>query len=415
MYSQSGEGAQVLKKIELEGNSVALFIKDKAYKTVFDGLLEKTENPFDFIDDDTVIIFDISGNGKIADNYKKHNLKVFGASSFADKLEQDREFGYEMMVKSGIKVPNYKEFSSFEDGKKYVTESQLRLVFKPSGSMPCKLTYVSKDASELLAYMDFVEKHYGDKIDSFVLQEFIEGIVVSSEFFCDGTRFIHPGNHTVEVKKSMNDDLGPSTGCSGNITWLCEDDKIMEAGVSKLEKLCVENGYVGQIDLNVVVNDSGLYGLEFTPRFGYDATPTLLGSVDMDLGKFFSDICSNQMKEFPIFDTYAGAVRLTIPPYPVETEKDPEDFSPSIGVPILNSEEYQDECYFYEVKMEDEVLQHAGGSGVILCGLSDSDRADNCLDRAYEILENVTVPDKQYRTDLNKVLPKMVKEVNKYA
>src|SRR5271154_5381265 len=98
LYSQCGEGAQILKKIELEGNECAIFIKDKIYKDVFKGLLSHIDNPDSFVDKDTVIIFDMSGNGSIADSYKRKGHYVYGASSFADDLEHDRTFGFDAMT-----------------------------------------------------------------------------------------------------------------------------------------------------------------------------------------------------------------------------------------------------------------------------------------------------------------------------
>lgn len=418
IYSVSGEGAQIAKKIELEGNTVGLYIKDKLYRTVFDGLIGKVDTPDSFIDSDTVIIFDISGNGSIADSYKRKGHLVYGGSSFADDMEHDRKFGFQAMQKAGIKIPEYKEFQDFEAGRKYVQESNKRLVFKPSGSMPCKLTYCSKNSEELLSYLKFVEKQFGKHIDSFVLQEFIEGEVVSSEFFCDGEKFIWPPNHTVEVKKSMNDELGPSTGCSGNIVWSCEDDAIIQEGVAKIEEFCVRHQYIGQMDLNCVINESGAYGLEWTPRFGYDATPTLFYSFQDDLGKFFSDMVRQQAREIPCFEGYTGGVRLTIPPYPVEPKEgvDPEKFSPSLGVPILNIDSHIESCYLYEVEDDPDIgLCHSGGTGVILCAMGEGGTPKACLEEPYKILEDLVIPDKQYRTDLKTVLPKAVREVEKYA
>jgi phosphoribosylamine--glycine ligase len=416
LYSVAGEGAQVAKRIELEGNEVGMFIKDKIYKSVFSGLLTLVE-PEAFIDKDTTIIFDLSGNGPYADTLKRKGHFVYGASAFADDLEHDREFGFEAMRNAGIRVPNYEEFNDWAKALTYVQESNKRLVFKPSGSMPCKLTYVSKDNEELLAYLKFVEKHFAKDIDSFILQEFIEGGVLSSEFFCDGTKFLHPGNHTVEVKKSMNDDLGASTGCSGNITWPEESSKILDAGVAKIESLCVKHGYVGQIDLNAVVNDSGVYGLEWTPRFGYDATPTLLSLLEDDFGKFFYEIARGELKEIKLNKADAGAVRVTIPPYPAEPKNgvNPEKFSPSIGVPILNWEDLQEKLYFYEVALEEGQLVHSGGVGVVACALGMGQTPYECMDEAYSVAEELNIPDKQYRTDLREVLTDMVEEVLDYV
>lgn len=412
MISQAGEGAQILRRIELEGNAVEIYIKEKTYKNVFDGILNKVDRIN--LDGDLVVIFDTSGFGDLADKLIKKNVPVYGASSFMDKLEHDREFGLDMMQMCGIKVPDYVTFKSLDDGIKYVRETNKRLVFKPSGSMPCKLTFVAEDKGEMLEYLEFVKSKFADKIDSFILQEFVEGALISSEAFCDGKKFLN-FNHTVEVKKFLNNDLGPSTGCSGNLVWPA-DDYITEQGIKLAEELCIDNNYRGQLDLNAIVNDDGVFGLEWTPRFGYDATPLYTSMLHCELGKFFSDIARGQGKNEICFANFGGAIRLTIPPYPIEPEvKDTEYVSPNIGIPIRNWEEYEENLYFYEVMLERDRLVHSAGTGVIALAMGFDSSCDKIFDFPREILDNLKVPDKQYRTDLGKVLPKMYEEVMNYA
>jgi phosphoribosylamine--glycine ligase len=414
LYSTSGEGAQILKRISDEGNDCALYIHEKVYHNVFEGMLNRVDNPESFIDKDTIIIFDMSGNGKIADQWKAKGHHVFGASRFADDLEHDRNFGFDMMKQCGIKIPKYTEFRRFSDGIKFAQESKDRLVFKPNGSMPCKLTYVSEDSEQLVEYLKFVEKRFGKDIDSFVLQEFIEGVVVSSEAWYSNGLWVPPCNHTVEVKKSMNDDLGPSTGCSGNITWN-DDSEIIAQGISKFDKLAKEHSFTGQIDLNAVVNESGVYGLEWTPRMGYDATPTYLTLVEEDLGEFFANMAKGTPSDNISTDlSYAGAIRISIPPYPMEVKSgvDTERLSPNEGIPIQDWEDDQGNLYFYEVMMENDILVHSGGTGVIALALSKSDKLEDLLDQPYDIADRIKIPDKQYRTDLQKTLEEMVKEVH---
>src|SRR5690242_21436807 len=43
-----------------------------------------------------------------------------------------------------------------------------------------------------------------------------------------------------------------------------------------------------------VVNDEGVWGLEWTPRFGYDAMPTLIKMIQGGVGKFLSDVARGQ-------------------------------------------------------------------------------------------------------------------------
>lgn len=417
MFSESGEGAGLLHRIEEEGNEVALFIVDKIYKDVYEGVVNKVKNPDEFIDKNTVIIFDMSGNGVTADRYKRSGNLVYGASDLMDQMEHDRQFGYELMNKCGIQTPKYEIFKDFNKAKDYINskEAPKRLVFKPNASMPAKLTYVSKDRKELLAYLTFIEKHYPK--DEFILQEFVEGLVVSSEMFCTG-KTTTGYNHTVESKKSMNDDLGASTGSSGNTTWICDMDYILTDGILLMEDWCVENGYRGQLDLNTVVNDSGVYGLEFTPRFGYDATPTLMGLLYDDLGKFYFDIASGNSFNPDFRDDYASAVRFTIPPYPAEPKSgiDSEAFSPNEDLPILNWEDHAEDIYFYEIKKDKEGnLVHSSGTGVIGLTIGKDEDVEKSFDKPYEILKKIHVPDMQYRTDLKEVISKQIKELQVYA
>jgi phosphoribosylamine--glycine ligase len=352
--------------------------------------------------------------GFIADKLKKRGVPVFGGSSFLDRLETDRDFGIDVMGACGIETPSTVSFTDFNEAKTFLkTRKKDRYVFKPSGELPCKLTYVPKDPEDLFLYLEFVEEHFKDQIEKFDLQEFLEGIAVSTEFWIDGKRFIRPANHTLELKRFMNDDLGPSTGCSGNVVWPDFSDhcRIVESGIELAESHFVNEGITGQIDLNVLVNEKGVFGLEWTPRFGYDATPTLLELIP-EVGKVVSDIARGQFKgDLPLAPMYASGIRVTIPIYPSEPEEDLEKAYPNVGVPISGFEEFKDHCYFYEVMKSGDRLVHSGGTGVIACVTGTGITADQSFVDPEKYAEKIRVPDKQYRTDVRKVLTQMCEDL----
>ena len=424
MCSNCGEGSGILKFIQDEGNDCRLYIKEPGYKNVWDGLLPKAKK----IDPrpDEVVIFDFSGFGAIADKLKKSGVPIVGGSSFADKLEQDRQFGFDIMEEAGIKVPFTTEFDDFKDVESFLDENgkdedgcERRFVFKPSGKgLPCHLTYVSIDRGDLEEYLKYVEKNYSKDIDSFVLQEFVEGVVVSSEMWCDGTKFLRPGNHTLEVKAFMDGNNGPATGCSGNILWI-EDGpcRIINSGVARVEAACAKAGHVGPIDLNAVVNDTGVYGLEWTPRFGYDATPTQFFLMNDSIGKYFSDVARGQASRMPMNDKFAVGVRLSIPPYPLEPEK-PEHVQlvrPNVGIPIRGlTDQNAGLFYFYEVMEEDGTLVHSSGTGLIACAMGIGDEPWSAFNQAYRSLHEIKIPEKQFRTDMRETLCYMHDQVEYY-
>lgn len=409
LISKCGEGAGLLYRIMQEGNSCRIWIREPDYSTVYDGILEKAEDKYP--DDDEIVIFDSSGMGDFADYLKASGRKVLGASRFADKLENDRAFGLKVMEDSAILVPLTKEFSDFESGIKYAKEYNGKLVFKPCGDLPSKLSYVSCDSQDCIDYMKFVKSFYGKEIESFVLQEFIEGAIVSSEFWFDEYGSVGDPNQTIEVKKLLSGDLGPSTGCSGNIVWSSNlNNDVIQQGIGLLDN----NGHVGPIDLNTIVNESGVYGLEWTPRFGLDALPTFMQLLKMDLGELIAGLVNGDLVNIKV-DTsnIAAGIRVSIPPYPIEpkTAKEVQKASPNLGAPIRGLDINDKRVYLYEVMKKDNKLVHSDGTGVIAV-VSDLGRDVKSAFRApYRILEEAKIPDKQYRDDLISTLDRMHRDL----
>lgn len=406
LMSGYGEGCGLMERIQDEGNECTVQIMEEDYKQTYDGILEKSDEP----DEDAIIIVDTSGFGEKADEYRREGFHVFGGSEFADKLEDDRNFGIAFMQKHGIQVPDSKTFRTFVQAEDWLKAKKpdSRYVFKPNGSLPCKLTYCAENRDDLISYLRFVGRYFSSKIDDFILQTFVEGPIVSTEFWCGPRGFIYPANHTVEVKKFLNDNLGPSTGCQGNLVWIAESDEVVDL-LEGIEDSLVKEGYVGPIDLNAILSNEGPKGLEWTPRFGLDAMPTFLHLVEGDIGQLIADIVLGQVKDVPVTDAIAGGVRITIPPYPIEPTTNMKAVlkqSPNTGIPI----EGLDDAYLYEVMVFDNQLVHSPGTGVIAVVSDVCDEAEDCLSGPYEILEKANIPDKQYRTDLCEVLPDMCRE-----
>lgn len=414
MISKCGEGAQVLYNIGLEGNQVRIYIQEPEYRRNWSGLIKQVELNDSFLDKDTIVLFDFSTMGQLAD-YLRRNHHVFGGSSFADKLEGDREFGLNFMDKCGIQRPNSCSFDSLEDAEDYITSHEGKLVFKPSGDcLPCHLTYCASDSEDMLQFTKYVFKYYSKKIDSFILQDFVEGSLISTELFFDGKKAVYPANHTIECKKFMNDDLGPSVGCAGNLVWAEYDEcEIVNDGIAKVEQELVKIGYCGQLDLNAIVNEDGVFGLEWTPRFGYDSLPTLLSLFDIGCGEFFYNMATGQGK-MSLCDGFSAGVRFSIPPYPIEPQNKNRAVlkeAPNLGIPIRGfDQEFVDHLYFYEIMLEGEDLIHADGLGTLGVANGCGECSEDAFVEAYKLLKDVKIPDVQYRTDLGRKISKMHQE-----
>ena len=421
IISRDGDGLGFGTRLLAEGNLVRAWIDTEAAHQCHDGLIPKVgliqEMILDADPAHDVFLFDTSGDGLIADYLRGRGFGVLGACPIADRLERERQFGLDVMTAAGLQIPKSTNFTSFADAKRHVNKNKdKRMVYKPSNLLGLKSpAHVSYNADDLLRLLDSVEKDVPTFKPEFVLQEFVKGIPLSTEIWFDGNGIVKPlSNHTLERKELMNGNLGPSGGCSGNIVWACGDCPICEE-MDKIVPFLKENQYHGPIDLNAIVTEDGIFGLEWTPRFGYDATPTaLFGLLSGELGQFIADFSRRQhgynSPEF-VRETFAAGVRISIPPYPAE------EHNAESGVPVFGLDSRTD-AYLYNVKRAEDVpvdYVSAGAWGIIALLLGKGDTIAKALNKPYKALEDIKIKDMMYRTDLKDAFKDDYEEIESYV
>lgn len=407
LVSETGDGIGFAIRLAQLGHRVSAWIRSADAKSVGDGLVEKVGDLEDLIHDaspeNDVFIFDVTGNGVVADFLRNNSFAVLGGSILADRLERDRTFGYKVMSDGGIEVPETKSFTDFDAAKQFVEEhSDVRWVYKPSKQLgDLSPSHVSYDAEDLIEMLTNIAHEVDIETPQFELQAFEKGIALSTEFWFQNGEFI-PGltNHTLERKELMNGDIGPSGGCLGNIVWMCDGCPACEE-YGKLLPWFRKERYHGMCDLNTIVSPKGIYGLEFTPRFGYDASPTLFWElIEGDLGDSFAELARGTLREVSTRSGFAGAVRITIPPWP--TEK----YTAEENVPIRGlNDDWEKSTYLYNVKSAREDpsdLRTAGAWGIVLLCTGYSVNPSRALDKPLDACKAVRLKNRQFRTDLAK-------------
>lgn len=398
LVSPHGDGVWFAALFAQEGCEVTYCLADPRYSRYLEGIAPPPVRTLSSAGDFDLVVFDLSGMGERADEAKKESPTI-GGSSLADRLEHDRLFGIEYMQKCGISVPNFEVFDDPSDGIRYLKKTKKRVVFKPSGEQDCSTTYVARDHEDMIRFMDvlFRKTH----VKQYILQDFIPGTEISTEMWINGKGYYLP-NHTFETKKFMNDDKGPATGCSGNVLWIPrKETAVFRKGLKLAADRLISDGYVGNIDLNAIVTEGQVLGLEWTPRFGYEGTANLTRLLPMDFGEFLFRVATGE--DLSHMDATYGccaAVRLSIPPYPLESA--PRKMYQE-GVPIEGIELPKDlESFFLcDVRMvpDTEKLESAGDSGFIGCPLETAETFREAFAKVKQRIEGLNIPNLQYRTD----------------
>lgn len=401
LTSYSGYGLWFSRRLTREGHDVTYHLSNPEMVDVLAGLAPKPKlKPRPDYSNYDLSIFDLTGRRRAADASAEVCLTI-GDGSVHCELEDNRAFGIELMEAAGINVPPYEKFNDVGAAAAFVKKTGKRYVFKPDGGQDqdADTTYVSHDALDMLSYLSKL----GAKLSAnpFILQEFIAGTEVSVEGWFDGSEFWLL-NSTLEDKKFMNGNKGPNTGCSGNLVLLISSQtKIYREGLEKAKGVLQQIGYRGMIDLNTIVTEDKAYGLEWTPRFGYDASATLCRMYSGDYGEMLATVVSGSQPDALFSGEYGTSVRLSIPPYPSEIKGKHKQGVVCAGID-------PDRDYVYDLMKKgtinsiDPTFETAGVSGFIAAPIIVGNDPVKAFEELYAIVDKIKIPNMQYRTDCDK-------------
>jgi phosphoribosylamine--glycine ligase len=398
LVSAAGDGLWLARLLSKAGHDVHWALADDYYEGVLDGLLPEN-GPTPDPEDADLIFFDFTGYGRLADKFREVT-PVIGDSVLADKLELDRIAGIEFMEHCGIKVPPWEQFDNPADALTFLRKNKKRYVFKPCGAKECSATYVSSDHEDMSRYIELVFKRA--KVEKFILQEFVPGTEVSTEMWVSGGEYTAV-NHTIEQKKFMPGDLGPNTGCSGSLVWMPnKEGNLFIKGLKKAVKPLSDEGYVGMIDLNAIVTESEVYGLEWTPRCGYDAIALLTRLLPIEFGEFLYRVATgDKVTVGSSRAAFAASIRLSIPPYPLESRVK-SVYNEGVPVEGLVLDDL-DVFYASDIRLRkdhEEEFESAGKSGFLGCPIGLGETPHQAFKEVETFIRKLKVPNLQWRNDV---------------
>lgn len=425
LSSYSGYGAWFMLRLLSEGHDVDYFLSKPEFSKVMEGLvpppklidLDHRRSPDNYksglppYERYDLSLFDLTGRKRQAD-YSASVCPTIGDGTMHCFLEDDRAGGIQLMEEAGIAVPPYQEFTDIEEAKAFVKKTGKRFVFKPDGGQDqgAEATYVSEDAEDMLEYFDKLEEFAHGK--KFILQEFIKGTECSVEGWFNGDDF-YCLNATIEEKKFMNDNVGPNTGCSGNLVFtISPTSKLFKQGLAKMRDQLRMYSFKGMIDLNTILTETNAYGLEWTPRFGYDASATLVNMYAGDFGELLHRTATGKVPEQSWRAEYGVSARLSIPPYPTEMRVPKHEGIPIKGIDPEDLEELM-RTYLYDAHFSDGHLCVSGLNGLIACPIETGSSIIEAFDKLEDKIEHIQIPDMQYRTDIRESTSKRYMEVDR--
>ena len=347
------------------------------------------------------------------DQLRAAGMKIFGPSEKSTALEIDRAQGMKFFKAAGIRTPTSQEFTTLDEAERHVRKTGARFVFKTVGDEADKsLSYVSKNAADMVARIERWKKLKLNPKGSVMLQEVIDGVEIGVSRWMGSEGWVGPPNENFEFKKLLSGNCGPNCGESGTVMKYCAgESKLFEQVLAPLEKGLIALGHLGDIDVNCIVDDSGnAWPLEFTTRLGWPAANIMWSCHAGDPVEWMLDACNGKDTLKPSYKHACGIV-VAQPDYPYsEKPKSEVDDIPIYGVTRANSKYLSPQ----EVKIVpqptmkgEEVVDKPTWTttGHYLLVVSGHGRTvRQACTRAYDTLKEIHVPNMIYRDDIGEKL-----------
>jgi len=411
--SKLADGLDMAYRCQQEGAKVKVCILDPEEKHLYDGILNsKVDNWQKELSWCDFVVFDVNSMEKEKKIVFDKGVPAFGmghsrkskeAWKISETLESDRKMVHDLMnaLNMGEKHETL-EFTTIEEAITHLKKHQVPHVIKPESKMlvESSLTLIGEfdNNEDTIAYLDsFKLRPEANKISGFAMEERLPGIEVAVSAWCNGKDFVYPVNINFEHKRFATGDIGFETGETGTLMYY-SDWKIplFQETLYKMGNILMDYDYRGQIDVNCIVNENGIYPLELTPRFGYPAMFIEQELHKIPWSEFLGNLAYGYSTPLDVYPAWAIGVVCLGEGFP----SDKEGKKRMMYIPIIGVEESNEEhVHLCEAMKIDGKLVCSGMYPLVATAkgktITDSQKA------VYDdVIPQIYFPKQFYRTDI---------------
>ncbi len=339
----------------------------------------------------------------IVDTFEAADIKAFGPSGKAARLEADKAFAKQLMRSSSVSTAESRTFDRYSDAKAYIASRDEPVVVKAAGLAKGKGVYVCDDPADgiLAAEKIMSDKIFGSAGDKIIVEDKLLGEEASILAFVDG-RNIYVMESSQDHKPIGDGDTGPNTGGMGAyspapvVTEELMNQITREVFVPMVDGLN-RNGtpYKGVLYAGIMITGGGPRVLEFNVRFGDPETQPIIMRLKSDLLEVLLAVCDGKLNQVTLQWDPRPAVCVVMASggYPGDYQKG------KIITGLEEAGQLEDVLVFHAgTKEQDGDIVTSGGRvlGVTALGETISDAKA----RAYEAVDIIKFDDVYCRRDI---------------
>lgn len=225
------------------------------------------------------------------------------------------------------------------------------------------------------------------KLDSWLDKKDMKVIDYSGKVYCATVK-----NHVMYVRRN-----GKPYWCGNTFMFWSGPNKIFNNTLKKMEQKLVEEGYVGYIDINCIVNSNGIYPLEWTARFGYPTISIQQEGMITPIGEFFYELAKGEKPKLKVKTGFQMGIRIVVPPFPF---KDKETFEVKSKDSVVFFKKPTEGIHIEDIKLVNGEWLITGTAGVALIVCGTGQTMKQTQNQVYTRVKNIIIPHMYYRDDI---------------
>jgi len=342
----------------------------------------------------------------VVDDFRAHDLRIFGPTRAAAQLESSKAFSKAFMKRHGIPTADYETFDDAAAAHGYVDRVGAPIVVKADGLAAGKGVVVATTAAEAHEAIDFMllDNKLGVTHNAggarVVIEAFLAGEEASFIVLCDG-RHVTALATSQDHKRLLDGDEGPNTGGMGAYSpapvvtpevHARAMREIILPTIKGMEKDGIP--YTGFLYAGLMIDPrGGVRTLEFNCRMGDPETQPIMMRLKSDLFDVMMAATSGTLDQIDLeWDrrTALGVV-MAAAGYPLAPRKG--DVIRGLGRTA------EDAMVFHAgTTQQDGAIVTNGGRVLCVTALADTVKA--AQHRAYEVAQGIQFDGAQYRHDI---------------
>ena len=341
----------------------------------------------------------------IIDELNKVNIKAFGPSKEASKLEGSKKFTKNICKLANIPTAESEVFTNRDEAIKYIKKNKLPIVIKADGLAAGKGVVIAQNEEEAITAIDnSFNGFFGEAGKTILIEEYLEGVEASFFALCDGVTAI-PLANAQDHKRVGDGDTGPNTGGMGafsptpNLTESINNNIIDDIIIPTLIEMDKRGSpFQGILYAGLMLTKDGPKLIEYNVRFGDPECQVILTRIKSNLFEAILAAVDHTLEKFHLrfYDEVALTIVMASNGYPGKYK------THSIIRGIADANNIKGIKVFHAGTTLDSEKNIVSNGGRVLSVTANAKNIEEARVLAYKAIDYIKWDDGYYRKDIGK-------------